>query len=201
MEADRIKWNQRFESEDTYLGERPSPFLSREIERIRRLAPGKRALDIACGEGRNSVFLAQQGFLVTALDISDVGLGKAARRASGAGVAVDFRQVDLDGYRFTEQFDLIINFNFLLRGLIPEAVQALSPGGLLIIDTIMESPELLAAHTPAYLLRQGELQRICGELEGEVLFSEEKQEEETPTARVLFRKTRRQVIREFIPVT
>lgn len=189
MEADRIKWNQRFGSEDTYLGECPSPFLSREIERIRRLAPGKRALDIACGEGRNSIFLAQQGFLVTALDISDVGLGKAAQRAAEVGVAVDFQQVDLDEYRFTEQFDLIINFNFLSRGLIPEAVQALSPGGLLIIDTIMESPELLASHNPSYLLRRGELQRICGGLEGEVLFSEEVLEGEIPTARVLLRKS------------
>jgi len=47
VESDKIKWNQRFASEDTYLGERPSPFLSREIERIKRLAPGKRALDIS----------------------------------------------------------------------------------------------------------------------------------------------------------
>ena len=189
METDRIKWNRRFGSEDTYLGERPSPFLSQEIERIRRLAPGKRALDIACGEGRNSVFLAQQGFLVTALDISDVGLGKAAQRTAEAGVTVDFQQVDLDEYCFTEQFDLIINFNFLLRGLIPGAVQALFPGGLLIIDTIMESPELLASHNPAYLLRRGELQRICEGLDGEILFSEEVLEGEMPTARVLFRKT------------
>ena len=188
MEADRIKWNRRFESEDTYLGERPSPLLSREIERIQRLAPGKRALDIACGEGRNSVFLAQQGLLVTALDISDVGLGKAVRRAEAAGVAVDFQQADLDEYRFTEQFDLIINFNFLLRKLIPEEVGALSPGGLLIIDTIMESPELLKAHNPAYLLGRGELQRICEGFDGELLFAEELLEGEFPTARVLFRK-------------
>jgi tellurite methyltransferase len=188
MESDRIKWNQRFGSQDTYLGERPSPFLSQEIERIGRLAPGNRALDIACGEGRNSVFLAQQGFLVTGLDISDVGLGKAARRAAEAGVRVDFQQVDLDGYHFTEQFDLIINFNFLLRELIPEAVHALTPGGLLIIDTIMESPQLIESHNPAYLLQRGELQRICAGLEGEILVSEELQEGEFPTARVLFRK-------------
>lgn len=188
MEADRIKWNKRFGSEDTYLGERPSPFLSREIARILRLAPGKRAADIACGEGRNSVFLAQQGFRVTALDISDVGLGKAARRAETAAVAIDFQCVDLDGYRFTEQFDLIINFNFLLRGLIPLEAEALSPGGLLIIDTIMESPQLLESHNPAYLLRVGELQGICEGFDGEILYAEEQFEGEFPTARVLFRK-------------
>ena len=52
---------------NTLRRERPSPLLSREIERIQRLVPGKRALDIACGEGRNSVFLAQHGFQVQAL--------------------------------------------------------------------------------------------------------------------------------------
>jgi 2-polyprenyl-3-methyl-5-hydroxy-6-metoxy-1,4-benzoquinol methylase len=189
MEADRIKWNRRFGSEDTYLGERPSPFLAAEIERILRLAPGKRALDIACGEGRNSVLLAQQGFQVTALDISDVGLGKATGRAEAAGVSVVFQQVDLDGYRFTEQFDLIINFNFLLRGLIPEAFQALSPGGLLIVDTIMESEQLLASHNPSYLLRRGELQRIGEGLAGEILICEEQTDDEMPTARMIVRKT------------
>lgn len=188
MEADRLKWNQRFGSEATYLGERPSPFLASEIERILRLAPGRRALDIACGEGRNSVFLARHGFMVIGLDISDVGLGKAARRTEEAGVSVDYRNVDLDGYRITGQFDLIINFNFLLRELIPEEVRALAAGGLLIIDTIMESPALLASHNPAYLLARGELQRICEGLEGEILLVEELQEGEFPTARVLFRK-------------
>jgi len=188
MEADRIKWNQRFGSQPTYLGERPSPYLAREMERLLRLAPGRRALDIACGEGRNSVFLAQQGFLVTALDISDVGLAKAARRAEEAGVTVDYRQVDLDRYHITEQFDLIINFNFLLRDLIPGEIQALSPGGLLIIDTIMASPALLASHNPVYLLRQGELKRTLEGMEGELLMVEELQEGEFPTARALFRK-------------
>jgi 2-polyprenyl-3-methyl-5-hydroxy-6-metoxy-1,4-benzoquinol methylase len=189
MEVDRIKWNRRFGLETSYLGERPSPFLLQEIERIQGLVPGKLALDIACGEGRNSIFLAQQDFLVTALDISDVGLGKAVRRAEEAGAEINFKQVDLDGYRFTEQFDLIINFNFLQRELIPEEVSALSAGGLLIIDTIMESPKLLMLHNPDYLLRQGELRKICEGFDGEILFSEELLEGEFPTARVLFRKT------------
>lgn len=189
VESDRIKWNQRFECDDSYLGESPSPFLLREIERILQLAPGKRALDIACGEGRNSVFLAKNGFEVTALDISDVGLGKAVKRAEKEAVVIDFQRVDLDMYQFTEKFDLIINFNFLLRALIPAAEQALSPGGLLIIDTIMESPQLLATHNhPAYFLRCGELQCICNDLRGKILFYEELSVGQMPTARVLLRK-------------
>jgi 2-polyprenyl-3-methyl-5-hydroxy-6-metoxy-1,4-benzoquinol methylase len=189
VESDRIKWNQRFESDDSYLGERPSSFLLREIARICQLAPGKRALDIACGEGRNCVFLAKNGFEVTALDISDVGLAKAAQRAEKEALEIHFQRVDLNSYQFTGKFDLILNFNFLLRNLIPEEVQALSPGGLLIIDTIMELPQLLAMHKhPDYFLQRGELQRICKDLPGKILFHEEQPDDQMPTARVLFRK-------------
>lgn len=191
MESDRIKWNQRFESEESYLGQKASPFLAREIDVILGLAPGKRALDIACGEGRNSVFLARHGFSVTALDISDVGLEKGVRRAGQEGVTIDFQRVDLEEYRFTDTFDLIINFNFLLRDLIPRSVAALAAGGLLIIDTIMESAQLLAAHrNPAFFLGHGELRQICENLPGEILIYEELPEDEMPTARVLFRKER-----------
>lgn len=189
MEADRIKWNRRFSSEDSFLGERPSPFLAREIDRIKLLVPGDRALDIACGEGRNSLFLAQNGFLVTALDISDVGLSKGAARANSAGVAIDFRRVNLNGYFISETYDLILNFNFLLRELIPSVVQSLSPGGLLLFDTILESPQLLASHNPAFFLRKGELAKTFEAHEGEILFSEESEVGDMPTARLMFRKS------------
>lgn len=187
METDRIKWNRRFESEDSYLGKRPSPFLAQEIERIKRLAPGTKTLDLACGEGRNSIFMALQGFNVTALDISDVGIAKGRKRAEEAGVTVDFRQTDLDGYIIQDKFDLILNFNFLLRPLITEEVKALNPGGLLVFDTILESPQLLAAHNPSYLLRHGELQRIFEVFDGEILHAEEIMLGDMPTARLIFR--------------
>ena len=189
MEEDRIKWNQRFESEESYLGRKPSPFLAQEIDTILRLAPGRHAVDIACGEGRNSLFLAQHGFEVTGLDISDVGLEKGRRQADHTGLSIDFQRVDLDEYEFKNNFDLIINFNFLLRGLLPKAVKALKPGGILIIDTIMESPQLLATHkNPAFFLGRGELRTICEGFPGEILIYEELPKDEMPTARVLFRK-------------
>jgi len=188
METDRIKWNKRFESMDSYLGERPSPFLAQEIEMIKAQVPGKIALDIACGEGRNSLFLAQNGFRVLGLDISDVGLAKAQNRAQAMGLDVDFRRVDLDGYIIEGTFDLILNFNFLLRELIPIEVAALNPGGLLLLDTIMASEELLQSHDPGYLLQPGELQRIFETFEGEILFSEERVGGEMPTAGILFKK-------------
>lgn len=189
MDADREKWNRRFGSEEHFLGVRPSPFLSREIDRIKLLAPGNNALDVACGEGRNSLFLARNGFVVTGLDISDVGLAKGEASAKAAGVSIDYRQVNLDGYSIDEKYDLILNFNFLLRGLIPSEVDALTPGGLLMFDTILESPQLLASHNPSYFLKKGELAGIFEACCGEILFSEESETGDMPTARILFRKS------------
>lgn len=188
METDRIKWNERFGSENSFLGEHPSPFLAGEVERLLRLAPGRRALDIACGEGRNSIFLARHGFRVTGIDISDAGIDKAVRRARAEGLEIDFHRMDLDGWQIDRQYDLLLNFNFLLRPLIPEEVRALAPGGLLLFDTILESPRLLATHNPDFFLRYGELERTFQTFEGEILFSEECREGEAPTARLLFRK-------------
>lgn len=190
MEADRIKWNKRFESKESFLRERPSPFLVQEIERIKTLAPGLDAADIACGEGRNSVYLAQHGFRVVGLDISDAGLAKAGNRAQAKGVDVDFRRVDLDDYTFERTFDLILNFNFLLRNLIPSEVESLNPGGLLLFDTMMASDLLLQSHTPDYMLQPGELRSTFEKFNGDILFSEEICCGEAPTARLLFRKHR-----------
>lgn len=189
MDEDRIKWNRRFESEESFLGVRPSPFLSREIDRIKLLAPGLNALDIACGEGRNSLFLAQNGFCVTGLDISDAGLAKAVARASAAGVEIDYRQVNLNDYCISEKYDLILNFNFLLRGLIPSEVQALNPGGILLFDTILESPQLLTSHNPSYFLKKGELVEIFESCSGNILFTEESETGDMPTARIFFRRS------------
>jgi 2-polyprenyl-3-methyl-5-hydroxy-6-metoxy-1,4-benzoquinol methylase len=188
MEADRIKWNTRFESQESYLGERPSPFLSREINNIKSMITGRDALDIACGEGRNSLFLAQNGFKVVGLDISDIGLGKGRKQAQTIGVDINFRMVDLDDCVIDGTYDLILNFNFLLRDLIAPAVAALKPGGVLLFDTIMASEKLLQNHCPVYLLQPGELCTLFSPFNGNILFSEESCDDEMPTARLLFRK-------------
>ena len=189
MEEDRIKWNKRFESQDSFLGERPSPFLAKEMERIKTLVSGADALDIACGEGRNSLFLARHGFRVVGLDISDVGLAKGRLRAQAEGLAIDFRRVDLDDCAIAGEYDLILNFNFLLRDLIPSEVTALKPGGVLLFDTIMASELLLQSRDPAYLLQPGELLDIFTRFDGEILYSEESCCGDMPTARLLFRKS------------
>ena len=92
------------------------------------MLPGRKALDIACGEGRNSIYLAGRGYEVTGIDIADQGLVKAARRALEEKAEIVFIRQDLEVTPLSGQWDLIINFNFLLRDLIPQEM-CCSPGG------------------------------------------------------------------------
>ncbi|AAR34009.1 methyltransferase domain-containing protein [Geobacter sulfurreducens] len=189
MGEEQERWDQRYLSEECLLGERPSRLLAEWIDELKRLCPGRRALDIACGEGRNSIFLARHGFAVTGLDISPVGLDKARRWAAREKLSVDFRLTDLEGYRITGTYDLIINFNFLLRDLIPHEVASLAPGGMLIFDTILQSPTAPVPHKKEYLLQPGELERLFAPFPGTVLYSAEFPDDATPTAKLIFRNT------------
>jgi 2-polyprenyl-3-methyl-5-hydroxy-6-metoxy-1,4-benzoquinol methylase len=190
MEADRIKWNERYADDEYQMGLAPSGFLAERMELLKSLSPGNKALDIACGEGRNSIFLASGGFLVTAVDISDRGIEKGRRRMVSEGVSIDFRVVDLDVYEITERYDLIVNINFLQRDLIPKYVAALNQGGVLLFETILDGPKLPGVHTKNYLLQPGELYRLFSNEAGMILEYAEFLDAETPTARLLFQKER-----------
>jgi tellurite methyltransferase len=190
MEDDRVKWNDRYRGRGFFLGPQPSQFLAERIASVVSLSPGKRALDIACGEGRNSIFLARHGFSVTGVDIAETGLEKGRRWARREGLVIDFRCVDLEEGGLTGTYDLIINFNFLLRRLIPEMIASLSPGGLIVFDTILDSPSAPLPHRTEFLLQPGELSRIFAGYAGEILHYEEFPLDASPTAKLIFRKGR-----------
>ncbi|HEY6837373.1 MAG TPA: class I SAM-dependent methyltransferase [Geobacteraceae bacterium] len=188
MNEDRIRWNERYAGEDYTLGTSPSPFLAEQLDFLLACCPGRHALDVACGEGRNSVFLARHGFRVTGIDIAERGLEKGRALMAKAGVVVDFRHEDLESADLGGPYDLVINFNFLLRELIPKLVAALAPGGILLFDTI-----LAAAHAPVpahkdHLLKPGELGLLFSSYDGTILRVEEFPETTVPTARLMFRK-------------
>ena len=188
MDDDRIKWDSRYAGPGFFLGPAPSAFLVERIELIKSVCPGKKALDIACGEGRNSIFLARQGFCVTGVDISAEGIAKAAAWAEAERLEVEFLRADLEVYEFSGNWDLIINFNFLLRGLLTEAVAALNPGGVMVVDTILDTPSLPGEHTKAYLLQPGELKRLFADFPGSVLEYGEHPSDSVPTAKLIFCK-------------
>ena len=102
----------------------------------RKLLTGGTALDIATGSGRNALFLAECGYQVVGVDRAGSAAKLAAGNAKARGLKLDTVTADILDYDFgTERFDLITNFYFLERDLIPRIKQALKPGGLVFFET------------------------------------------------------------------
>ena len=132
------RWNTRFSAEGYLFGKRPNAFLESQAH---RLHPGMRALSVADGEGRNSVWLAQQGLQVTAFDFSPVAIEKARTLAREAGVTVDYHQSDIFGWGWQRgAYDVVaaIFIQFLdpaqRAEIFKRLRETLVPGGLLIVQ-------------------------------------------------------------------
>lgn len=167
MKVDQEKWNAKYkQAKDT-------PPLCAAVERFWPLASHKsRALDLAAGLGGNSIYLADQGFDVDAVDISDVAVG----RLKGRHPRVTPICADLDQYAISVQtYDLILNIHFLNRRLFPLIMEGLKPGGVLIMETFLEGDPQEARETTCrdYLLRPNEL--LHAFLKLHILFYEEKE--------------------------
>jgi len=160
VKADQKRWDKRFGRKEFALGKEPNPFLKKHI----RLLPKGKALDMATGEGRNAVFLAQHGFEVNAVDISERGLKKVKKLAREKGVKINTFLVDLDQYPIEkERYDLIANFYFLKRRLIPRIKKGLKKGGKVIFETYLLEHRKLGTGGPKqakYFLKPNELLRL-----------------------------------------
>ena len=128
-------WDRRYEGTELLWSAQPNRFLVAEAQ---GLAPG-RALDLACGEGRNAIWLAELGWDVTGVDFSAVAVGKAEQLAAARGVAGEFEVADLLTYQPAEQaFDLVIVFYLQVitaeLGLVlRRAAAAVAPGGTFLL--------------------------------------------------------------------
>ena len=160
MRSDRKRWDEKYRKSGFALGREANPFLRKQIG---LLTKGK-ALDIAAGEGRNAVFLAQHGFEVDAVDISPVGLRKAKRRAKERGVRIHTVLGDLDAFEMEKgRYDLIANFYFLSRRLVPKIKKGLRKGGKIIFETYLIDHRDLHTEGPRnirYYLKRNELLRL-----------------------------------------
>jgi len=131
----REEWNRRYEEKELVWTARPNRFLVAEVA---DLPPG-RALDLACGEGRNAVWLAERGWQVTGVDFSDVAVAKAHRFAAARGVEVELLVADLVGYEpARDAYDLVIVFYLHVpaaeRGpIVRRAAAAVAPGGTFLL--------------------------------------------------------------------
>jgi tellurite methyltransferase len=158
-ETDRARWDERYRDGDWADIDEPATIL-RDAEAW--LEPPGLALDVACGAGRNSLFLARLGFTVVAVDVSREGLERLARRARSQALDVHPVHADLERFAFPlDAFDLIINSRFLLRSLFPVFRSSLKSGGLLLIETYnVDEIEVLGGDIRReYALERGELER------------------------------------------
>jgi SAM-dependent methyltransferase len=131
-------WNRRFEGDEFLFGVEPNTWLR---EHASAWPPGGRILCVADGEGRNSVWLARQGFSVDAFDISDVGVAKARRLAAELGVAVNYSVADCDTYAWPQASvdgvaAIFIQFADPAQRerLFAHMTNSLKPGGILVLQ-------------------------------------------------------------------
>ena len=136
-------WDERYATDEYLYGTEANTFLTSVIDRI----PPGRVLCLAEGEGRNAVWLAEQGRSVTAVDASPVGLDKARQLAAGRGVYIDAVVADLADYPIpADHWDAIVSIFCHIRpdlrlDLHRRSVRGLRPGGVFVLE----------AYTPAQL--------------------------------------------------
>lgn len=167
---DKEKWDSKYDADEYITGKEPSGWLE---ENAGLLDGNGKALDIAGGEGRNSVFAASKGYEVTCLDISENGLRKAQTLAQEKNAKITTVLADLDNNSLKEnEYDLVLCFNFLDRNLFSGIRQTLKSGGLLFYETftldylkyssfkkewVLEANELLQAFSDFHILRYREV--------------------------------------------
>ena len=132
------RWNQRYGEAEYIFGTAPNAFLAAQAALLK---PGQRALCVADGEGRNSVWLAEQGLEVVAFDFSPVALGKARRLAASRGVRVRYELATVYDWPWPQaEFDVVaaIFVQFadppMREFLFERMIAALKPGGLALVE-------------------------------------------------------------------
>lgn len=167
MQSDQVKWNIRYQ-ENAVVGE-PLRILKKSITHIIP-QDNPKALDIACGMGRNSRFMRDCGFCVESVDISDFAIASLQNERN-----IHAFCVDLDTFKIPPRsFDLICNSYFLERRLFPFIREGLKKGGILVFETFVKSEiesQNAFASDSSHLLHKNEL--LHAFLDLEILFYEE----------------------------
>ena len=161
-ESDSMKarWDERYDRDMYIYGKEPAAFLKQKIGGLKK---GK-ALVLAMGEGRNAVYLAQNDFDVTGVDISEVAIEKCNKLAEERNTTVNAVVADLTDYDMGEaQFDLITNFYYYDPSIFPQVIEALKPGGMFILEQFSidhlkyRETSHFGPRNPDYLIKPHEL--------------------------------------------
>jgi SAM-dependent methyltransferase len=157
--ADRDKWDRRYR-EGAYA-ERiyPSDLLRAWAATV---SPG-RALDVACGAGRNALYLAELGFTVDAVDVSAAALERAQNASAQRGLRVNWIEHDLDDpLDLANSYQLILNIRYVDLPLMRKLAGRLAPGGLLICEQhLVTEDDVIGPRSPAFRVAPGELAALA----------------------------------------
>ena len=153
--ADRDKWDERYRDGAYAQRTQSSAFLTSWMERI----PLGYALDVACGAGRNALYLAAQGFEVDAVDISGEALERARDTAQGLGLSVNWLQHDLDNpLTLDRSYQLILIFRYVNLSLVRRLTANLAPGGYLVCEQhLVTEADVIGPTHPSYRVKSGDL--------------------------------------------
>jgi tellurite methyltransferase len=156
----REKWNAFYEHHSE------SEVVSVLAEHAYLLPPSGSALDLACGNGANAMFLAEKGLMVEAWDISDVALNRLTQKARQQQLTIISKQIAVEPDHLPiNVFDVIVISRFLDRRLAEPLMQALKPDGLLFYQTFTVNKLTdKGPSNPAYLLARNELLRLFAPL-------------------------------------
>jgi SAM-dependent methyltransferase len=184
MSDERKRWNERYAGDHDPPKE-PAAILHEHVEEL----PEGRALDVATGGGRNALFLADRGYVVDAIDVSEEGLEIARRRAEERGVAdrIEFVRVDVEEHEFSrEAYDVIVVAHYYSLNAIPALKRALAPDGVLLYEHHLQPPD----GSRRFRFRPNDLLRACLDLR--IVRYEEPLEvtEEDATVRLVARRSR-----------
>lgn len=162
-EADREKWDRRYRDGAYPDRLHPSALLEKWIDQV----PVGRALDVACGAGRNALYLASRGFSVDAVDISGAALARARDTARQSGVDVNWLEHDLDlPLALHGRYQLVLNIRYVNLQLVRALTAKLAPGGYLICEQhLVSGADVIGPENPAYRVKNGELLTTAGGLE------------------------------------
>ena len=164
-------WDRKFDATELHYGSRPNAWL---VDQSYRLNPGARVLVPADGEGRNGVWLAEQGHRVTSVDFSPRGLQKASALALSRGVSLKTVCADLRTWDWPEAaFDgVVLTFLHIppesRTKIFPRAAAALVPGGVLILEGFAPAQHGRSSggpSNPALLFDQAVLRDLFGDLD------------------------------------
>ena len=164
--AEREKWDERYRSGAYEDRTHPTALLAEWIARL----PRGRALDVACGAGRNALYLAENDYAVDALDISAVGLERARQDAGHRGLAVNWLCGDLeetpDDVLPHGPYDLIVWVRYVNHALLPHLAARLRSGGHLVCEQHLATPaDVVGPRSAAFRLQPEQLLRSAAILD------------------------------------